>query len=63
MCAPLLNVGNNNVHVGMVSIVVITLNFIQIYAAGRTDRQVDRQTDMVCHVCVQSVHIVQICNM
>jgi len=55
MCAPLLNVGNNNVHVGMVSIVVIT-------HISSKSMQLDEQTDRhglscLCSFCVHRANL------
>jgi len=64
MCAPLLKVGNNKVHVGMVSSVVIThisTKSMQQFLTSnmQLNEKTERQTDMVCHVCVYSVYVVQ----
>ena len=64
MCTPLLNMGNYKVHVGMVSSVVktcISSKSMQQFSTSNT--QLDKQTVMVCHVCVHSIYIVQIHNM
>ena len=46
MCAPLLNIGNNKVHVGMVSTVVITrISSKSTQQFSTSSMQLDEQTD------------------
>lgn len=58
MCAPLLNVGNNKVHVGMVSSVVITrISSKSLQQFSISNMQLDEQTDRYGLSCLCSFYV------